>query len=156
MAEGNGHPLQASGLENPMDWRGAWRATGRGVAKSRTRLSDRAQHSALESPRLLKARPLRSPPRFLSKFGMSLRTCIFNKFPGCCWWPRIVLWKLLLSLSATHTHTHVRTGQNFHVVGEFRRSDINFTSIVILNMKNCQDLYDPPHPSPSIKSQFCR
>ena len=37
--EGNGNPLQYSCLENPMD-RGAWRATVRGVAKSRTQLSD--------------------------------------------------------------------------------------------------------------------
>ena len=33
--EGNGNPLQYSGLENPMD-RGAWWAIVRGVAKSRT------------------------------------------------------------------------------------------------------------------------
>ena len=33
--EGNGNPLQYSCLENPMD-RGAWWATVRGVAKSRT------------------------------------------------------------------------------------------------------------------------
>ena len=33
--EGNGNPLQYSGLENPMD-RGAWRATAHGVAKSQT------------------------------------------------------------------------------------------------------------------------
>ena len=31
--EGNGYPLQYSGLENSMD-RGAWQATVRGVAKS--------------------------------------------------------------------------------------------------------------------------
>ena len=31
--EGNGNPLQHSGLENSMD-RGAWRATVNGVAKS--------------------------------------------------------------------------------------------------------------------------
>ena len=37
--DGNGHPLQYSCLENPMD-RGAWQATVHGVAKSRTRLSD--------------------------------------------------------------------------------------------------------------------
>ena len=37
--EGNGNPLQYSGLGNPMD-RGAWWATVQGVAKSRTRLSD--------------------------------------------------------------------------------------------------------------------
>ena len=37
--EGNGNPLQYSHLENPMDG-GAWRATVREVAKSRTRLSD--------------------------------------------------------------------------------------------------------------------
>ena len=35
---GNSNPLQYSCLENPMD-RGAWWATVRGVAKSRTRLS---------------------------------------------------------------------------------------------------------------------
>ena len=37
--EGNGNPLQYSGLENPMD-RGAWWATAHGVTKSWTRLSD--------------------------------------------------------------------------------------------------------------------
>ena len=37
--EGNGNPLQCSGLENSMD-RGAWWATVHGVAKSRTLLSD--------------------------------------------------------------------------------------------------------------------
>ena len=37
--EGNGTPLQCSCLENPMDG-GAWWAAVRGVAKSRTRLSD--------------------------------------------------------------------------------------------------------------------
>ena len=36
---GNGNPLQISCLENSTD-RGAWRATGHGVAKSQTRLSD--------------------------------------------------------------------------------------------------------------------
>ena len=37
--EGNGNPLQYSCLENPMDG-GAWQATVRGVARSRTRLSN--------------------------------------------------------------------------------------------------------------------
>ena len=36
--EGNGYPLQYSGLENSMD-RGAWQATIHGVTKSRKRLS---------------------------------------------------------------------------------------------------------------------
>ena len=36
--EGNGNPLQYAFLENSMD-RGAWQATVRGVAKSRTWLS---------------------------------------------------------------------------------------------------------------------
>ena len=36
--EGNGNPLQYSGLENPMD-RGAWQATVHGVTKSWTWLS---------------------------------------------------------------------------------------------------------------------
>ena len=37
--EGNGTPLQYSGLENPMDG-GAWQAAVHGVDKSRKRLSD--------------------------------------------------------------------------------------------------------------------
>ena len=37
--EGNGNPLQYSYLENPMEG-GAWWAIVRGVAKSRTRLSE--------------------------------------------------------------------------------------------------------------------
>ena len=37
--EGNGIPLQYSGLENPMDG-GAWWATVHGVAKSRAQLND--------------------------------------------------------------------------------------------------------------------
>ena len=36
---GHGHPLQHSGLENPMD-RGAWRATLCGVSKSQRRLNN--------------------------------------------------------------------------------------------------------------------
>ena len=37
--EGNGSPLQYSGLGNPMD-RGVWQAPAHGVAKSWTRLSE--------------------------------------------------------------------------------------------------------------------
>ena len=37
--EGNGYPLQYSGLENSMD-RGGWQTTAHGVAKSQTQLSD--------------------------------------------------------------------------------------------------------------------
>ena len=37
--EGNGYPLQYSGLQNSMD-RGAWQATVHRVSKSRTRLGD--------------------------------------------------------------------------------------------------------------------
>ena len=37
--EGNGNPLQYSGLENSMD-RGAWPAIVHGVTKTRTQLSD--------------------------------------------------------------------------------------------------------------------
>ena len=39
--EGNGNPLQYSGLENSMD-RGAWQATVHGVTKSQTQLT--AEH----------------------------------------------------------------------------------------------------------------
>jgi len=39
--EGNGYPLQYSGLENSTEERGAWwQATGHGVAKSCSRLSN--------------------------------------------------------------------------------------------------------------------
>ena len=37
--EGNGHPLQYSGLENSMDGE-IWQPTAHGVAKSQTQLSD--------------------------------------------------------------------------------------------------------------------
>ena len=37
--EGNGHPLQYSGLENFMD-REAWQATVHGITKSQTQLSN--------------------------------------------------------------------------------------------------------------------
>ena len=45
--EGNGKPLQYSGLENPMD-RGAWGVRVHGVAKSWTRLSDFHMYQAQE------------------------------------------------------------------------------------------------------------
>ena len=45
IGEGNGNPLQYSCLENPMDG-GAWWAAVRGVAQSRTRLSDLAAAAA--------------------------------------------------------------------------------------------------------------
>ena len=41
--DGDGYPLQLSCLENSMG-RGAWRATGHGVAESRTRLSSYPRH----------------------------------------------------------------------------------------------------------------
>ena len=41
---GHGNPLQDSCLENPMD-RGAWRATVRGVSKSRTQLKGLRMHT---------------------------------------------------------------------------------------------------------------
>ena len=44
--EGNGHPLQYSCLENPMDG-GAWRAAVHGIAKSQTRLSNFTFHFSL-------------------------------------------------------------------------------------------------------------
>ena len=41
--EGNGHPLQYSCLENPID-RGAWQSTVHGVTKSRTQLKRLSMH----------------------------------------------------------------------------------------------------------------
>ena len=49
---GHGTPLQFSCLENPMD-RGAWRATGHRVAKSRTWLSDWAMVCRQAGTRLI-------------------------------------------------------------------------------------------------------
>ena len=49
--EGNGNPLQYYCLENPMN-RGAWQATVRGVAKSRTRLSDFTSLQATYKPEI--------------------------------------------------------------------------------------------------------
>ena len=49
--EGNGHALQYYCLENPMG-RGAWKATVRGVAKSRTRLSDFTSLQATYKPEI--------------------------------------------------------------------------------------------------------
>ena len=43
--EGNGNLFQNSCLANPMD-RGAWQATVRGVAKSRTRLREHTVHKS--------------------------------------------------------------------------------------------------------------
>ena len=39
LGEGNGNPLQYSGLANPMD-RGAWWAIVHGITKNRTQLGD--------------------------------------------------------------------------------------------------------------------
>ena len=39
IGEGNGNPLQYSCLDNTMD-RGAWQATGNGVAQSQSGLND--------------------------------------------------------------------------------------------------------------------
>ena len=44
IGEGNGNPLQCSGLENPRDG-GAWWAAVYGVAQSRTRLKRVPAHS---------------------------------------------------------------------------------------------------------------
>ena len=62
--EGNGNPLQYSGLENPVDW-GAWWATVHGVAKSRTQLSAWYFHSHTTSRE--DHIPLSSPPGHPSK-----------------------------------------------------------------------------------------
>ena len=77
----NGTPLQYSCLENPMDG-GAWRAAIRGVAKSRTRLSDftftfhfhtlekeMATHSSVLAWRIPGAEPGRLPSMGLHRVG---------------------------------------------------------------------------------------
>ena len=49
--EGNGSPLQFSGLENPMD-RGAWWTTVHGITKSPTPLSDSHTHTHTHTPKI--------------------------------------------------------------------------------------------------------
>ena len=58
--EGNGNPLQYSGLENPME-RGAWQATVHWVTKSQTRLSDFTSMTNLDS--ILKSRDISLPTK---------------------------------------------------------------------------------------------
>ena len=48
--EGNGNPLQYSGLENPMD-RGAWQATVYGVAKVGHDLVTKSERAQCTAPR---------------------------------------------------------------------------------------------------------
>ena len=69
--EGNGNPLQHSGLENPMDG-GAWWATVHGVAKSQTRLSDFTGTGAHPDPPdlLPPPRPLKPPPPAYGMAGL--------------------------------------------------------------------------------------
>ena len=50
--EGHGYPLQSPCSENSKD-RGAWRATGPGVTKSRTRLSDSLTFIPSQQPALV-------------------------------------------------------------------------------------------------------
>ena len=51
--EGNGNPLQYSGLENP-EYRGAWWAAVHGVTQSQTRLKQLSSSSSIQ---LAKTRP---------------------------------------------------------------------------------------------------
>ena len=79
---GNGHPLQDSCLENPMD-RGAGRATVHGATKGWTRLAEHARSLSLLTPspaHFPLAHPVSphdlSPPSFcLSKVFLSTNIC---------------------------------------------------------------------------------
>ena len=64
--EGNGYPLQYSGLENSMDRR-AWRATVHRVSKNQTRLSNFHFPLSLFTPQPLKLKKL--------KLNSSMKTC---------------------------------------------------------------------------------
>ena len=72
--EGNGNPLQYSGLENPMG-RGAWQATVHGVTQSQTRLKRLSTHA--RAIMILKWLPLSKGQTF-SYHHCSLRTLIFS------------------------------------------------------------------------------
>ena len=72
--EGNGNPLQYSGLENPMG-RAAWQATVHGVTQSQTRLKRLSTHA--RATMILKWLPL-SKGQTCSYHHCSLRTLIFS------------------------------------------------------------------------------
>ena len=69
---GHGNPLQYSCLKNPVD-RGAWQTTAQVIAKSQTRLSDKAQHTIIVFKENV---TLRLKSSFmLSHIGINVRVC---------------------------------------------------------------------------------
>ena len=101
----NGHPIQYSCLENPMD-RGAWQVTVYGVSKSQTGLSDWARTHAhthtrsqtvfvfLSLPCLTKHNVLQVHPcscklqHFILFYGWVVFHCVYvpHLHPFICWW----------------------------------------------------------------------
>ena len=75
--EGDGTPLQYSGLENPMDG-GAWRAAVHGVAKSQARLGDFPYFSLSCIGEVFQYTPV-----FLPGESQGQRSLV-----GCCLWGR--------------------------------------------------------------------
>ena len=82
--EGNGNPLQYSCLENPMDRR-AWWATVRGIAKSRTRLSDFTFFHFHKSPCIPTAGLAPAPPRLSEHIKHKNITTVVCQASASCW-----------------------------------------------------------------------
>ena len=84
---GYGTPLQYSCLENPMD-RGAWRVTVHGVTKSRTRLSDSAQHNVTPREGTASSKVLISKGELLITISKHVRLrdiSLIHLYPGPGW-----------------------------------------------------------------------
>ena len=71
--EGNGNPLQCSGLETPMD-RGSWWATVHGITNSQTRLKRMSMRHAQKRKQTLKR--LHDLPKVTWLEGKRARICL--------------------------------------------------------------------------------
>ena len=87
LGEGMATPLQYSCLENPMD-RGAWRVTVHGVTKSRTWLSDSAQHNVTPREGTASSKVLISKGELLITISKHVRlrdVSLIHLYPGPGW-----------------------------------------------------------------------
>ena len=118
LGEGNGNPLQCSGLENPWD-RGAWWGAVYGVTQSRTRLKRLSSSSSMHSPRILILSSFPSHCSFLLPKGLC-----FNLNSQC-----------LMSESSSFHHTSINLW-NTHL--------FNFHSVLLLSpFYSCENTPSP-------------
>ena len=102
--EGNGNPVQCSSLENSMD-RGTWWATGLGVTKSRTRLSDQYTHT--HTHRVTETNDFCHNYKLASSKMLHERnSCLLLPPVTPCWIDINCLVELNLHNEDIHTHTN--------------------------------------------------